>query len=357
MKKVLIVIVFVFLLTGCYDNVELNDMDIITGIGIDYVEDNFEVIYEILNNNASSESEVLTSYTLKGTGKTISEAFIDVGYKTDRKPYLAHLKTVIISESIIDGKLNEIVDYLIRNDFRESFYFLIAKDTTPENLLKSTSKDIPVASMYIANLIENEKYNNNLAIKETYEKIYAKLIGKNYDIIMNSITLENEKISLGNSVIFKGYDAKDTLSKLNSGLYNLVTENVNAMLFSKEYAKGNVNISILNSKSEIEVKKDKIIVNAKLEGSILENNANLNLKKETTYKELNQDFSTLIENNLKNFIEVLQKNKTDILGLSEIYYQSTRKNNNNLWQTSAIEVNVDLKINTKGYIFEVNYEK
>ncbi len=357
MKKIIILIITTLFLTGCYDNVELTDMDIITGVGIDYVDENFLITYEILNSNSSSESEVLTSYTVDGMGNTISEAFVNAGYKTDRLPYLAHLKTVIISENIINGHLNEITDYLIRENFRESFFLLVAKNTTPKKILNNTSKDIPVMSIYIASLIENEKYNNNLALKETYEKIYAKLAGNKTDIILNSLVLENQKIGLDNSIIFKGYNVQNTLSKLNSGLYNLLSENVNSMLFSKNYPKGNVNVSIINSKTDLSVTKDKIIINAKLEGKVVENNANFDLKDESTYKRLNEEFANLLEDDIKDFIKTLQKNKTDILGLSEKYYQSTRKENNNLWQTSKVEVNVDLKINTKGYIFEVNYEK
>ena len=39
MKKIIILITSILLLTGCYDNIELNQMYIVTGIGIDYQDD------------------------------------------------------------------------------------------------------------------------------------------------------------------------------------------------------------------------------------------------------------------------------------------------------------------------------
>ena len=91
--------------------------------------------------------------------------------------------------------------------------------------------------------------------------------------------------------------------------------------------------------------KDKIIVNTDLEGKILENNAEFNLKKPDNYKKLNEDFAKLIEQDIKEFIKVLQQNESDILGMQERYYKSTRKENKGLWKSAEITVNVNLKIN------------
>ena len=119
------------------------------------------------------------------------------------------------------------------------------------------------------------------------------------------------------------------------------------------YEKGNVTITINESDTDIEINANKIIINTKLEGKILENNADFNLKETESYQKLNEDFAKLIANDIKEFIKVLQYNESDILGLQEMYYKKTRKENNNLWQNADIEINVKLKINTKGFIFEV----
>ena len=55
MKKIIILIVLIFLTSGCYDNIELNNLAIITGLGIDYKDDNFYLTYEILNDIKTEE--------------------------------------------------------------------------------------------------------------------------------------------------------------------------------------------------------------------------------------------------------------------------------------------------------------
>jgi len=354
LKKILILLSFIFLLTGCYDNIELDDLAIITGVGIDYKDNKFYLTYEILNDTKTEENTTLLSYTVSGHGKSISEAFINTNYKVSKKAYFAHLKVVILSEEIINGHFDKITDYILRDtNIRSEFKVVVANNTTPEKILENNSKNHPVVSEVIVNLINNEKYNNNLVIGETFKEIVAKLISNNYDVILNTISIKDKQIAIDNSYIFKNYNYQDTLSKQNSTLFNMLTKNITSMEFDKNYDKNNVTITITSSDTSIEVLSHKIIINTNLEGKVLENNAKLDLTNETGYKKLNKDFSSIIKKDIQSFIKLLQDNESDILGFQEIYYKKNKKDNHDLWQKAEIEVKVNLKINTKGFIFEV----
>lgn len=354
MKKLFILICSIFLLTGCYDNIELDDLAIITGVGVDYKDDKYYLTYEILSDTKTEENTALLSYTVSGSGKTISEAFINTNYKVSKKSYFAHLKVLVISEKIINGQFDKITDYILRDtNIRSEFKVVVSNGTTPEKILKNNSNNHPVVSEEIVNLIDNEKYNNNLVIGETFKQIVAKLISDNYDIILNTVSIKDKQIAINNSYIFKKYDYQNTLSKKDSALFNLLTKNIKSMEFDKEYDKGNVTITITSSDSSIDVTSNKIKINTKLDGKILENNANFNLKESKDYTKLNKDFEKIIKKDIKEFINLLQNNESDVLGLQEIYYKKTRKDNKNLWENAEVEVTVDLKINTKGFIFEV----
>lgn len=359
MKKFIILIISIFLLTGCYDNIELNNLAIITGIGIDYHDDNYYLTYEILNDIKTADNTTMLSYTLSGSGKTISDAFINTNYKVGKKPYFAHLKVVLLSENVINGHFKDLTDYLLRDtEIRDEFIAIVTLNTTPKDILTHNNDNTPVISDYLIHLIDNEKYNNNLANNENYQKILAKLVGNHYDITLSTVTInKNDEITLNNLVIFKDYNYQDTLSKKESGLYNLLSKSIFAMEFTKEYEDGIVTISLNYSKADIKVKNDEIIIDLELEGKVIDNEAGIKLNEEKSYKMLNQDFANIIKEDVVNFVSKLQKNQSDILGLQDIYYKTTRKENKNLWETAKINVNVDLKINTKGFIFEVTNEK
>ena len=359
MKKIIILIVISLLfITGCYDNVELNKLSIISGIGIDYIDNEYVLTYEIYNDNKSENTGELISDTITGKGSTISEAFNNANLKTSKKDFFAHLKLVIISENLINGHFKEINDYLIRDtDIREEFYLVVSNGNSPEEILKHTSTKHPVASEYIVKLLNNEKYNNSLPTKEIYQKILSKLIGGQTDIILNSISIIDDHLSLSNSYMFKGYNMLTKLDKHNSSLYTLLAFNNTGISYQKEYDNNLFIINICNTKTNIDVESSSIKLKVDLEAKVLENNPNLNLKDTDTYNMLNNDFSTIIKDDIYNFIKMIQSKKSDVLGFQELYYKSKNKDNKKLWETADIEVDINLKINYKGFIFEVENEK
>ena len=137
----------------------------------------------------------------------------------------------------------------------------------------------------------------------------------------------------------------------------MLTKNTINTKFSNNYNDNNITITINKNNTKIDVLNDKIIVKANLEGKILENNTNYDLKNPKTYEQLNKDFEMIIEESITKFIKKLQFNNSDILGIENIYYKKYNKDYKKLWTVSDIQVDVDLKINTKGFIFEVTNEK
>ena len=354
MKKIIILLLSIFLLSGCYDNIELNNLSIITGVGIDYYDDEFHVTFEVLNDIKTEENTAMLSYTLNGHGSTITKAFTDANYRVGKKPYFAHLKIVLLGKEVLNGHLQDIMDYLLRDtNIRDEFYLFLTNDVTPEEVLSHNSKNYPVVSDLIMNLKDNEKYNNNLALDENYQEFLAKVISKNYDAIIGSISIIDNNITIDHFYLLKGYDIISSLTREESSLYNLLTTNTITKEVDKMYKDGNFSIGITNSNTSIEVLPDTININLKLKGKVIENISNFDLKKEETYKMLNEDFAKVLEDEITEFVHKLQTSGSDVLGLQEIYYKSTRKDNHNLWSHAKVKVNVSLQINTKGFIFEV----
>lgn len=355
MKKIFILLLLVLMCSGCYDNVELDNLAIINGIGIDYVDNKYILTYEILNDTKTQNNEAMLSYTVTGSGRTISEAFTNTNYKVSKKSYFAHLSLVIVHKNVLNEKLENITDFLLRDtNIRSKFKLVGTSNNTPEEILKNNSDNHPVVSEQIVDLLDNEVYNNNIVNNDSFTDIASKLISKKHDVIINSISLENDEITLSDSFILKEYNYQNTLSKENSAIYNLLTKNVITAEFQKNYENGLVAITINQSDSSMDIKSDKIIINTDLEAKIIQNEAGFDLTKDDEYKKLNQEFEKIVKENIYTFIKTIQENKSDILGLQDIYYRKYKKDNHNLWESADINIKVNLKINTKGFIFEVN---
>ena len=336
MKKIILLFFFIFLLAGCYDNIELSDIAIINAIGIDYDNNNYIVTYEVLSDDLENK----LSYTTKGEGKKLVEAFTSANYKVAKEPFFSHLKLVILSENAINDKLEEITNYLFSNNSIRNEFFMIVTDKSPEVILSHNDELEPVASTFIMNLLNTEKYNNSLVTNDNFEKIISKLYSNKQDIILNSITIKDNEISLNNSYIFNKYNFKNKLTDEESSLYNLLTRNT----YSNIFTINNTSIKVDNSAVNIDISNNNLFINAFIEAEIIENNANI---------DLNHDYEQLIENNLVNFIKKLQTSKSDILGFQDKYYKKYNKSNHNLWEYA--DINTEIKVNIKeNNIHEVN---
>ena len=67
MKKI-ILLLSIFLLTGCFDYTELNDLSIVSMIIIDKIDNNYSVSFEILNDQKTKDEEVNTSIIVTSSG-------------------------------------------------------------------------------------------------------------------------------------------------------------------------------------------------------------------------------------------------------------------------------------------------
>ena len=70
--RMIIVMLFILFVTGCYDYKELNNLYTIEGIAIDYLDNEYIVTYEIIDTSKDSNGERIYK---TGKGSIISEAF------------------------------------------------------------------------------------------------------------------------------------------------------------------------------------------------------------------------------------------------------------------------------------------
>ena len=131
-SKLLILITICFILTGCGNYRELNQIAIITGIGIDKKNEEYEVSVLIANaqksETTSKEGESQPT-VYSGTGKTLVEAVKVIERKTPKELYLGHINVVLISEDVAEDGFLKVADWLLRNpESRKKFYLILTKD-------------------------------------------------------------------------------------------------------------------------------------------------------------------------------------------------------------------------------------
>ncbi|PQP89407.1 Ger(x)C family spore germination protein [Paenibacillus sp. AR247] len=148
MKAIIIVLVCSLLLTGCWDLKAVQDMNIVTALGIDYEKDHYVVYVKLTDFSAvgtregSGESKPASTWIGIGKGPTVLLAINDIYRSAQHHTLWTHVKAIVITKSAL-GKLEDIFDSLLRS--RELRYTSWVYGT-----------DKPITSIFMADTTLNQ---------------------------------------------------------------------------------------------------------------------------------------------------------------------------------------------------------
>lgn len=361
MKKIIILLFFIFLSCSCCDYKELNNLAIVSGIAIDFdnEKNNFKITFEVLNDDEASDNSKNDNraYYVSGSGKTVTEAFNSTNLEISKILYLNHVKIMIMSEEIATKKSNQIIDYFIRNpNINNMFYMLVAKENDAKTILKSTSTANKVVSESLYTMIENTT-SENLSLKVNLEDYVDLNVNPMQDLYLPTVTKKNDKLKLEGIAIFNNKnELKEILSYKESQALNiLLNKNKNAFYKYKCSNKNEedkyVIIDVYKQNLKFNIKNNNVDINTNLMARIEENQCNYDLKDKDNYYKLQNKFNKIIKKDLENTMETLINNNSDVLGINFKYYKNNNKKLN--FEKINYNINVNTSINKNGLIFEV----
>lgn len=355
MKKIILLILILLGITGCYDYQELNDRAIVSGISIDFEKEEYIVNYEILNNLKTEEPEY-KAYMVEGRGETVVEAFENASETVSKETYLSHLKVLIIGENAAKSKLRDIVDYMLREPYiRNIFSPVIAKNKTAKEILASTDKETPVVSEKIDSLIRNNKYNEDISLKIDFDHFMDQYEDERIDPVLTAIELIDDKPSIAGLAVLKGGKLKTILDEELSAIFNVLSNksSYHSIKLPCEDKEGFTILSLYDNKNaDFEIKEDIIKIKSKLNASVVKDSCGLDFRDGTIYNDLSEKFADIVKQQYELFWMTMTKEEADILGLQKKYYQKTKKELPN-WKNIKMESEVNININKNGKTFEV----
>lgn len=109
------------LLTGCWDSKEVQSINFITAIGIDYVDNQYIAYAQLIDFSSIAKQETPTSretrdiWTGRGEGTTLSMAINDLYETSQQQTLWTHVKAIVISKKALDGRLEDIFNTLLHS--------------------------------------------------------------------------------------------------------------------------------------------------------------------------------------------------------------------------------------------------
>lgn len=391
MKKVILSLIILFCLTGCWNYNELNDYSIVSGVAIDKDGDKYEASVLISNSPKSDSGESNTTQSqvvvYSGKGDSIFSALKQIGLISPKELYFGSFSVLVISEEVAKDGIDSAIDFFVRYpNARKNFYVVLSKDTKAKDTIKIMS---PLSSFPSQKITDNVKTTTELQgiiSSINFNDLLSTILSDGIEASINCIEIEgNEKkgstqknlessepkayTKLGNLGIFKEDKFVDWANRDESLGINMINGKISEMFLDLEYNDGYVVIdsTSFSSKVDVELKDNKPVVNINISGEarIIEVKDKVDLEDSKIIEELQKKANKKIKKRINQAIDLAIENKTDIFGFGKKFYQEYPEYfksikdewNNNLDQ---LEINIksDLtlknKVSSKNSLEEIN---
>ena len=372
MYKKIIIILSIFLLTGCYDYQELNDIALLTATEINKVDNEYIINAQVINPQSKDTVNVQAPFIIyEGKGKTIQEAYRHIKLQSSRFLYPNHLQLLIINENLAKEDISQIVDYYLRiPHVRAEFNIIIGKT---ENILNITTPIDDISSTSIVDTMETNNKYLGTANLITFNEFANMNIDKHLEIVLPSIetvdynkqanTTENTEktkiesmYKLSDLAVFKDSKLLGYLTEDESITYNVIKEKTPTTLVTYECEKNKyMTVEMTEIKPNISTKNKKINIKLEMSGNINETMCTIDLTKEKNITKLQKELENYLTKEIeKNINNIKKKYNSDIFGFLDLIYKTdynTYKKINDNWykdEYKNIKINVSTKIQIIG---------
>ncbi|MBR1377426.1 MAG: Ger(x)C family spore germination protein [Bacilli bacterium] len=358
--KLLIIVPIIFLITGCYNYRELNDLGITTAIGISKENDLYKLSIEVLKTevNGDSDADMPKFIVFESTGRTIQEALRNTILESTKRLYVDHLAILIIDEDVAKDGISEIMDLFFRDpESRKQFYILISKVDVNKLLnTESLLEEVNSKSIF-ERLKSNEDYLNSV-VSITYSKLLSKYVNPYIELSIPTITLEDvevkrenlpsKKIVLEDIAIFKDDKLVGYITKEDALYLNFILNNVKDTILTVEDKDSYNSIEVIKSDTKIDVSNNNININIKLCGNIAEVNSVNDLTNPNTINYLEDLFEQDLNSKIKNSIDkIIKEYDSDIYGFRDLIYKKDYKHFNENIKLKDLNIKIDTQVELK----------
>jgi len=176
MKKkiavLLLAAVQLFLLSGCWNYVELDEQINVSGIALDVGREGkrLHLSVEIVTVGKSEQSQ-FESHVMEAEGDTVFEAIRQLMDISTKKLYFGHCKLIVIGESLARSGIRELLDLPLRNhELRTTMNVVVARGCSGRDILVTKGLTTTIVSYRICDLLKTcEKFSGCAGTDKHYQ--------------------------------------------------------------------------------------------------------------------------------------------------------------------------------------------
>lgn len=377
MKRIKFLILLLPLLSGCYNYRELNDLGITTAVSIDYKDNNFYVIAEVINpikqqDASSSNNSPFVNYN--SSSSSLQDAFRKVVLESPRQLYAAQLEIIVLSEEVVNNHLEEVLEYFARDpEARTEIKIIVAKT---EDSTKAITLQTLLTSLSSSNIIKSLDLQSKVLGMDypvTLNELLNMYIDPYLEVVLPSMTLygnyeigdEKENITtsspkaivkIDGSTITKDNKILGYLDLEESKILNLINGKLKETIIKMNYYDGYIIFepNRIKVSRELDIKNNIIKINISGYSKTKEIQSNIDLKDPKEVEKLNKALNMELEKKITDtFNSIREKYGTDVFGFQELYYRTNYKyfkeNCTNWYEDIYPKIKLEVKANVRLY--------
>lgn len=377
MKRIKFLILLLPLLSGCYNYRELNELGITTAVSIDYKDNNFYVIAEVINpikqqDASSSNNSPFVNYN--SSSSSLQDAFRKVVLESPRQLYAAQLEVIVLSEEVVNNHLEEVLEYFARDpEARTEIKIIVAKTEDSTKAITLQTLLTSLSSSNIINSLDLQSKVLGMAYPVTLNELLNMYIDPYLEVVLPSMTLygnyeigdEKENITtsspkaivkIDGSTITKDNKILGYLDLEESKILNLINGKLKETIIKMNYYDGYIIFepNRIKVSRELDIKNNIIKINISGYSKTKEIQSNINVKDPKEVEKLNKALNMELEKKITDtFNSIREKYGTDVFGFQELYYRTNYKyfkeNCTNWYEDIYPKIKLEVKANVRLY--------
>lgn len=371
MKRALIcfvVSISCFLLSGCWDRTELNDLALVTGIGIDQKGKEIMLTVQLVvpkklsagtSMGGTSSGGGGPTIVRSGTGKTLADAIAHLQEKLPRRLFWGHVKVIVFGEEAAKAGIRAHMDFLSRHPQTRLRSNVLVSDKTAKSVLEL----LPPIEQSSAEVLR-ELSKSHILMNVTLKDVLQMLSGETGAAALPMVALlpvEKEKTPLETiayinrtAILKDGRMIGSIGDKLTRGVLWIRNEIEQANItVSLKGTKGKITATIIRANTKLipsyKNGRWKMTVRIISHDDILLNETNVSLYNEKHIHQLEQALAQATIKRVNATLKKVQKEmKADIFGFADVIHRKYPKQWNrmkNNWEDIFPEIEVEVKAN------------
>ncbi|SFG63099.1 germination protein, Ger(x)C family [Halobacillus alkaliphilus] len=373
------------LLSGCSAQNELDELLILSGIGIDEGEDGrVKVILKATNPQANTSgqetggSNQAPSYTFVGEGEDVIGAFSNVNELLGRKPFFAHIAALVVGEEYARNHgIKELIDYMERQyQIRDSYLLFISKGEKAENIMNLFTPienssvftmeqmvAIPEGAKGMKDGIKLEDFikwtygDNRDPVALGVEKVDKEVQSTNAEIL-NNIEGNKNAVRLTGLAAFQNNRLQDWLTPKDTLGYALIASHSGKTLpysISCNEGEGTIGFRLKEMKKDFKPKLEDgnltYVINLKAQVVLEGFTCPLKLSTNQGVEELQQLVNNNLEKDLTSSLEKAQELQLDYFGIrNQLFRNETKQWEKVKNEWDELYENMEIQAHVKTYL-------